>query len=375
MEAMNCTAHWKEDGKLEIWTSTQVSSDVVGEMIKRFQLKEENITLHTAFNGGGFGRRLAIDFIIEAVNLAKVIKKPVKLIWTREDDTQLGPFRPPTFSALKGALTADGKMAAFQHKVISPAILSFLDPAFDKTKVDGTMVEGISHQEYEMPNMKNSFVFADIHIPLLWWRSVTSSTLAFSHECFIDELAHKAGKDPMVFRFEMLTKDSDTKRVLQKLREVSSWEKPLPKGKGRGVAQWNFFAGLAGHVVEVTKLSDNSVKIDKVFVVIDLGTVVNPDTVKAQMEGAVVMGITAAIKNGITFAGGRTEQSNFHDNPVMRINEMPEIEVHILAEGGPNIKGVGEPGLPPVAPALANAIFAATGIRIRKMPFDIDSLI
>lgn len=374
MEAMNCTAHWKEDGKLEIWTSTQVSSDVVGEMIRRFQLKEENISLHTCFNGGGFGRRLAIDFIIEAVNLAKVIKKPLKLIWTREDDTQLGPFRPPTFSALKAALTDDGKLAAFQHKVISPTILSFLNPAFDKTKVDETMVEGISHQDYEMPNMKNTFVFADIHVPLLWWRSVTSSTLAFSHECFIDELAHKAGKDPMAFRLEMLTKESDTKRVLQKLKEVSNWDKPLPKGKGRGVAQWNFFAGLAGQVIEVTKLSDNSVKIDKVFVVVDLGTVVNPDTVKAQMEGAVVMGITAAIKNGITFANGRTEQSNFHDNPVMRINEIPQIEVHILAGGGTNIKGVGEPGLPPVAPALANAIFAATGIRLRKMPFDLDNL-
>ncbi|AYQ32571.1 xanthine dehydrogenase family protein molybdopterin-binding subunit [Runella sp. SP2] len=374
MEAMNCTAHWYENGNLEIWTSTQVSSDTVRDMMSRFGLKEENITLHTCFNGGGFGRRLAIDFIIEAVNLAKAIKKPVKLIWTREDDTQLGPFRPPTFSALKGALTTDGKLAAFQHKVIAPTILSFLNPAFDKTKVDETMVEGISHQAYEIPNMKNTFVYADIHVPLLWWRSVTSSTLAFSHECFIDELAHKAGKDPMTFRLEMLTKESDTKRVLQKLKEVSNWDRPLPKGKGRGVAQWSFFAGLAGQVIEVTKLSDNSVKIDKVYVVIDLGTVVNPDTVKAQMEGAVIMGITAATKNGITFANGRTVQSNFHDNPVLRINEAPKVEVHILAEGGATIKGVGEPGLPPVAPALANAIFAATGIRLKKMPFNLDNL-
>lgn len=374
MEAMNCTAHWKEDNTLEIWTSTQVPSDVMRDLPTRFGLKEEAVTLHTGFSGGGFGRRLAIDFIIEAVNLTKVLKKPVKMIWTREDDMQLGPFRPPTFSAFKGAISEDGKLVAFQHKVISPTIMSFLNPNNDKTKLDGTMTEGISHQKYEIPNMKNLFVYADIHIPMFWWRSVTSSTLAFSHECFIDELAHAAGKDPMAFRLEMLTKESDTKRVLNKLKEVSKWDTPLPKGKGRGVAQWEFFAGLGGHVIEVTKLSNNAVKIDKVYAVIDLGTVVNPDTVKAQVEGAVVMGITAAIKNGITFAEGKVEQSNFHDNPVLRISEVPQIEVHILAEGGKDIKGVGEPGLPPVAPALANAIFSATGIRIRKMPFDIDNL-
>lgn len=374
MEAMNCTAHWKEDNTLEIWTSTQVPSDVMRDITSRFGLKEEAVTLHTGFSGGGFGRRLAIDFIIEAVNLTKVLKKPVKMIWTREDDMQLGPFRPPTFSAFKGAISEDGKLVAFQHKVISPTIMSFLNPNNDKTKLDGTMTEGISHQKYEIPNMKNLFVYADIHIPMFWWRSVTSSTLAFSHECFIDELAHAAGKDPMAFRLEMLTKESDTKRVLNKLKEVSKWDTPLPKGKGRGVAQWEFFAGLGGQVIEVTKLSNNAVKIDKVYAVIDLGTVVNPDTVKAQVEGAVVMGITAAIKNGITFADGKVEQSNFHDNPVLRISEVPQIEVHILAEGGKDIKGVGEPGLPPVAPALANAIFSATGIRVRKMPFDIDNL-
>lgn len=374
MEAMNCTAHWKEDGKLEIWVSTQVPSDVIRDFQTRYGLKEEDITLHTCFNGGGFGRRLAIDFIIEAVNLSKTIKKPVKLIWTREDDMQVGPYRPPTFSAMKGAIAADGKVAAFQHKVIAPTILSFMMPKQDKTKVDETMVEGISHQAYEMPNMKNTMVYADSHVPLLWWRSVTSSTLAFAHECFIDEMAHKAGKDPLQFRLDMLTKNSDTKRVLQKLKEVSHWDTPLPNGKGRGIAQWEFFAGLGGSVFEVSKQSDNSVKIDKVYIVIDLGTVVNPDTVKAQMEGCVAMGITAATQNGITFANGKTEQSNFHNNPVVRMSEMPTVEVHILAEGGKTIKGVGEPGLPPVAPALANAIFAATGRRLRKLPFDLDNL-
>ncbi|MCE2823628.1 MAG: molybdopterin-dependent oxidoreductase [Saprospiraceae bacterium] len=323
MEPMNCTAHWKEGNKLEIWASTQVPSDIINEIPAMFGLSADDVTLHTCFNGGGFGRRLALDFVIEAVNLSKTIKKPVKLIWTREDDMQMGPYRPPTFSALKGALSPDGRLTAFQHKVIAPTILSFLMPQQDKTKVDETMVEGISRQSYEIPNMKNSFVYADCPAPLLW---------------------------------------------------LSNWDAPLPEGKGRGIAQWDFFAGLAGEVVEVTRLSDNSVKIDKVYVVIDLGTVVNPDNVKAQMESSVVMGITAAVKKGITFANGRTEQSNYHDSPVLRITESPEVVVHILAEGGSTIKGVGEPGLPPVAPALANAIFDATGIRLRKMPFDLDDL-
>ncbi len=374
LEAMNCTAHWKDEKTLEVWASTQVPGDVMETLRGRFGLKEENVTIHTCFNGGGFGRRLAVDFITEAVDLAKTIKKPVKLLWTREDDTQQGPFRPLTFSALKGALSSDGKLLAFQHKVISPTVSAFLEPERDKSKPDGTMTEGISSQAYEIPNMKNLFVLADVHIPLGYWRSVTSSTLAFAHECFIDELAHQAGKDPLQFRMDMLTKESDTKRVLQKLREVSGWDNLLPSGKGRGIAQWDFFAGLAGHVVEVSKTSDNAVKIDKVYAVIDLGTVVNPDNVKAQVEGGIVMGITAAIKNGITFANGQTEQSNFHDNPIMRMSEMPQIEVHILAEGGDKIKGVGEPGLPPVAAALANAVFAATGIRIRKLPFDPEAL-
>jgi len=370
IEPMNCVASWA-DGKLEIWASTQVPGSIIASFPKKFNIPEDNVKVNTMFSGGGFGRRLYTDFIEEAVQLTMKLNKPVKLIWTREDDTQQGPFRPMTFSAMKGAVSTDGKAIAFQHKVISPTI--DYNEKYDKTKPDRYMVEGISEQKYEIPNMKNYFVLADSHIPFAAWRAVTSTTLAFSHECFIDELAVKAKKDPMDFRLSMLTKDSDTKNVLQKLREVSEWDKPLPKGWGRGVAQYEFFAGLAGYVIEVSR-KGTGIKIEKVFAVIDLGTVVNPDTVKAQVEGAAVMALTAATKPGIIFEKGQTVQTNYHNNQLIRINEMPKVSVTILANGGPTIKGVGEPGLPPFAPALCNAIYAATGKRIRKLPFDINNI-
>jgi isoquinoline 1-oxidoreductase beta subunit len=340
---------------------------------KYIGFKPDHIKLNTMFIGGGFGRRLYLDFIIEAVNVAKQVDKPVKVIWSREDTTQFGPFRPMTFSQLKGGVSEAGQLVAFQHKVISPSYFDSIKPAFEKTKVDPIMVEGIGEQAYEIPNLKTSYVRTDYHVPVAAWRSVTSSTLAFPHECFIDELAHKAGKDPLAFRLAMLTKPSDTKRVLLKLKEVSNWDKPLPKGKGRGIAQWEFFAGLCGQVVEVSKQPDGAIKVDKVIAVIDLGEVVNPDNVKAQVEGAIVMALSAATKPGITLVEGKVKQRNFHDSPILRIHETPKIEVHILAEGG-KIKGVGEPGLPPFGPALANAIFAATGKRLRKMPFDLQKI-
>ena len=371
MEPMNCLAHWQEGDKLDVWTSVQGAAIVKRELSETLGIPQDNITPHISFLGGGFGRRLAADFAGEAAMVSKAIGKPVKIIWTREDDIQLGPFRPMTFSAMKGAVSADGKAVAFQHKVISPSISATKSDKYDKTKPDRSMTEGISDQKYEIPNMKNAYVFADIHIPMQPWRSVTSSTLAFAHECFIDEMAAAAGKDPLAFRLSMLTKESDTKRVLTKLKQVSNWDRPLPKGWGRGVAQYEFFAGLAANVVEVSTRKDGSIKIEKVYSVIDLGTVVNPDMVRAQTEGAIVMAIIAATKDGITFEKGRSVQSNFHNNRMLRINEMPAVEVHILAEGGTVIKGVGEPGLPAVAPALANAVYAATGKRIRKLPFDL----
>jgi isoquinoline 1-oxidoreductase beta subunit len=376
LETMNCIAYVRGD-KVEIWTSTQVPGSITGEgkndLHNSIGIKPENITLHTAFVGGGFGRRLNIDYVIEAVNLAKQISQPVKLIWTREDTTQYGPYRSMTFSQLKAGFSDDGKLVMFQHKVMGSSHREALNPDYDRTKVDGALAEGIGDQAYEIPNLKASVVRADFHIPLAAWRSVISATTAFAHECFMDELAYKAKKDPLDFRLSLLTKPSDTKRVLLKLRAFSNWDKPLAKGRGRGVAQWEFFAGLCAQVVEVTYHADKSIKVNKVYAVIDLGEVVNPDNVKNQIEGAIVMALGAAIKPGITVENGKVMQHNFYDSPVLRINEVPEIEVLVLADGG-KIKGVGEPGVPPFAPALANAIFAATGKRLRKMPFDLNNI-
>ncbi len=374
IEPMNCLASWHDTDKLDIWVSTQVPGDLKESVAKYYNIAEDNLKLNVTFNGGGFGRRLIHDFVYEAVDLSKKAGKPVKVIWSREDDTKQGPFRPPTFSAMKAGLSPDGKPLAFQHKVISPAIDAIMNPGFDPSKVDQTMVEGISDQKYEIPNIKNAFVYVAADIPMLWWRAVTSTTLAFSHECFIDEMAVKAKKDPLQYRLDMLTKESDSKNVLLKLKEVSGWDKPLPLGWGRGIAHHEFFAGLCGYVVEVSK-KDKGVKLEKIFAVIDMGTVVNPDTVKAQVEGAAVMALTAAIKGGITFDKGQTVQSNFNNNPLVRINEIPEVQVHILTNGGPVIKGAGEPGLPTFAPALCNAVFAATGKRVRKLPFDIRNVV
>ena len=370
MEPMNATAHVQGD-KAEVWVSSQGPDSVKREVAQALGISRDNVTVNLQFVGGGFGRRLTQDYASEAALLSKAIGKPVKIVWTREDDTQLGPFRPMTFSAMRGALSADGKAIALQHKVIAPSIDATKRDNYDKTKPDGTMLEGTDEQAYQIPNLNTRYVYAETHIPLSWWRAVTSTTTAFAHECFLDEMAAKAGQDPMAFRLAMLPDGSDTKRVLTKLREVSGWDKPLPSGWGRGVAQWGFFAGLAAHVVEVSKQPGGGVKVEKVHCVIDLGTVVNPDMVKAQTEGCIAMALTAANKEGITFVNGKTAQANFDTNQMLRIDEMPKIEVHILADGGPVIKGVGEPGLPPLAPALGNAVFAATGKRIRKLPFDL----
>ena len=367
MEPQSCVASVVGE-TVEIWTSTQVPDWVKSEVAKQFAVTPENVTVHVLFVGGGFGRRLFMDPIMEAVHLSKEAKRPVKVVWTREDDMAGGPFRPATYSVLKAGLDAAGKPVAFQHKVVAPSIsdsqFGSKDPA--NRQDDGAM-EGLKEAPYDIPNLKLNNVFADVPMPMGWWRAVYSSTTCFAHESFIDEMAHAAGQDPMAFRLSMIHENTRMKTLLTFLRDQSGWNKPLPAGWSKGVAIWQFFAGQAGHVVYVSK-GPKGLKIEKIVAAVDCGTAVNPDNVRAQIEGGTLMALSAATKGELTFTEGRAQQTNFHDYTLTRMNETPPIEVHILPSAEPPV-GVGEPGLPPAAPALANAIFAATGQRIRKLPF------
>jgi isoquinoline 1-oxidoreductase beta subunit len=372
MEPQNCVAH-VQDNKCEIWAPTQVPDWARGEVAKYLNMPEENIILHITYLGGGFGRRLFFDSIMEAVHLSKQAGVPVKSVWSREDDMTAGPFRPGTLSVMKGGIDAAGKPLAFQHKVVAPSIgydnFGSKDPS--KREDEGAM-EGIKDSAYDFANVKYHNIYAETTMPLGWWRAVYSTTTAFAHESFVDEMAHAAGKDPLQFRLNLITINTRMKKLLTFLGEKSGWSKPVPKGWGKGVAIWQFFAGQAGHVVFVSK-NNGQLKIEKIVAAIDCGTAVNPDNVKAQVEGATVMAMMAAMKDEITFEGGKAVQTNFHNYRMMRINEIPPIEVHILPSTE-KPDGVGEPGLPPLAPALGNAIFAATGKRIRKLPFKIEEV-
>lgn len=373
MEPENAIAHVKGDS-CEIWSPVQAPDLAVDQVAKYLNIKPENVKIHVTFLGGGFGRKGYYDYLLEAVNLSRQIQAPVKLLWTREDDTSQGPFRPGMLSAMKGGIDKDGKVIAFEHKAIGASIQHQVFKAPMAGKADEWVMECIGPEEspYTFTNARYSYVLAETEIPIVWWRSVYCSTSAFGQECFIDELADAAGKEPMAFRLQMFDNAPRFKKVLQLLAEKSDWKTKLPAGKARGVAIVKSFGSICAHAVFVSK-QNGKVKIDKVVSVIDCGQHVNPDNVKAQTEGNIVMGLTAAIKDGITFENGQAKQHNFNTYRVMRIHEMPVIEIHIVQnEEEPG--GVGEPGLPPVAPALANAIFSLTGKRIRTLPFNLEEV-
>jgi isoquinoline 1-oxidoreductase beta subunit len=371
MEPQNTVAHVQRD-RCEIWSPTQVPDWAKGEVAKYLNIPEENIVLNITYLGG-FGRRLFFDSIMEAVHLSKLAGVPVKVMWSREDDMTQGPFRPGTLSSLKAGLDQQGNPVAFQHKVVAPSIGydNFGSNDLNKREDPGAM-EGIKESAYEIPHVKYHNIYAETSMPLGWWRAVYSTTTAFAHECFIDEMAHAAGKDPLQFRLDLIHRNNRMKKLLTFIAEKSGWAKPLPAGWGKGVAMWQFFAGQAAHVAFVSK-TNGKLKIEKILAAIDCGTAINPDNVKAQIEGASVMALMAALKDEITFEEGRALQTNFHNYRMMRIHEVPPIEVHILPSAE-KPDGVGEPGLPPLAPALGNAIFAATGKRIRKLPFSMEEL-
>ncbi len=373
IEPENAIAHVKDNGEVEIWAPIQGPDWALRDVAGYLKVKPEQIKINVFLLGGAFGRKAYHDFLLEACFLSKELKKPVKVIWTREDDISQGPYRPGMLSAMRGAVNGK-RIAAFHHHAIGESINRQVFNGLKDHEVDDWITGELSaeNHKYNLPVWKLSWSNVKTDIPIVWWRSVYASNFAFGQECFMDELAHAAGQDPIEARLAIL-QDDRFKKVLEVISEKANWKEKLPAGQGRGVAMFKSFGSISACCVTVSKKGDGSVKIDKVVSVIDCGWHVNPDNVKAQTEGNIVMGLTAAIKPGITYAGGMAQQSNFHDYPIMRINEAPEMEIHIV-NSGEVPGGVGEPGLPPVAPALANAIFAATGKRLRKLPIDLNEV-
>ena len=376
MEPMNCVADVRADS-CEIWVGTQFQTSDRDAAVKETGLKPEQVKLHTMLCGGGFGRRAVPDnhFVLEAVQISKAIKAPVKVIWTREDDMRGGWYRPRAYHSVTAGLSTDGKPVAWQQRIVSQSIVvgTPFEKFVVKEGVDETVVEGAKDIPYEIPNLLVDWQKAPGGVPVLWWRSVGHSHTAFVVETFIDELAHAAGKDPFEFRRELLGKHPRHKRVLEFVAEKAGWGKPLPAGRGRGIAVHEAFESFVAHVTEVSVSKEGKLKLHRFVSAIDCGPIVNPDTIHAQLQSGVVFGLSAALYGEISFENGRVKQRNFHDYQMLRMHEMPEVETHIVPSEE-KMGGVGEPGVPPVAPALANAIFAVTGKRIRRLPMRVEDL-
>ena len=383
MEPMNCTAR-VEAGAVDVWVQTQNQAAPAlfgggsrGVAAKVAGVPQDQVRIHTTNLGGGFGRRSETDFVAEAVGIAKAAGVAVRLVWSREDDIQHDFYRPISHHVVRGGLSAAGAVVGWTHHVVAPSITSRFIPGFVpgwvsrlagplKGGIDESAVEGARELPYQIPNQEIRYTLADLGIPVGFWRSVGHSYTAFVVESFIDELATAAGKDPVRFRLGMLGASPRHRAVLEAAAEQAGWGTPLPSGQGRGVAVHSSFGSYAAQVAEV-EVTGQSIRVRRVVCAFDCGVVVNPDTLEAQIQSAIVYGLTAALKSSISIRGGRVVESNFHDYQVLRIDEMPAVEV-VLVPSGDSPGGAGEPALPPIAPAVANAVFAATGYRSRRLP-------
>ncbi|MGA8268542.1 MAG: xanthine dehydrogenase family protein molybdopterin-binding subunit, partial [Candidatus Acidiferrales bacterium] len=370
MEPLNCVVDLRADS-CEIWTGTQFETVDRANAAHVVGLPPEKVQLHTTLLGGGFGRRANpnSDFVVEAAHVAKVAKAPVKVIWTREDDIRGGWYRPMWHDRFAAGLDASGNPIAWTHTIVGQSIMMGTPfAAFTiKEGVDSTSVEGASDILYGIPNLQVDLHTPTIGVPVQWWRSVGHSHTGFAVEAFLDEVAHAGGKDPYELRRMLLAKQPRMLAVLDLAAKKANWGSKLPAGVGRGIATHFSFDSYVAQVVEASVGKGGVVRVHRVVCAVDCGLVINPDTVKAQMEGGIIFGLTAALKTEITLKDGRVEQGNFNDYPMLRMHESPEIEVYIVPSTE-HPTGVGEPGVPPAAPALANAIFAATGKRIRRLP-------
>jgi len=368
MEPMNCTAQVQAD-RVDVWVGTQnpegslaVAADVTGA-------DPENVHVHNCFLGGGFGRRSRQDDVRQAVTVAKALGgRPVKLVWTREEDTQHGFYRPMATIQFEAGLGPDGMPVAWKNRSVCDSIFAGFRPDAIENGIDRVSVEGLRELAYAIPHQHIDHAIRNTHVPVSFWRSVGSSQNAFALEVFLDEVAHAGGKDPYEMRRELLRDHPDWLGVLDMVAEKSGWGSPLPPGKGRGLAIHESFGTIVGEVAEVTVSQDGALKVDRVVCAVDCGHVVNPTTVEMQMESGIVYGLTAALYGEITIAEGRVEQANFDTYEMLRIDEMPVVETYLALSGGDKWGGIGEPGTPPIAPAVCNAIFAATGKRIRSLP-------
>ncbi|HET6459450.1 MAG TPA: xanthine dehydrogenase family protein molybdopterin-binding subunit [Syntrophales bacterium] len=375
MEPLNCLVDFRGD-HCDIKTGTQSQTTDRDAAARVLGLKPEQVNLKTTLLGGGFGRRANphADFVTEAAHVAKALRKPVKVVWTREDDIRGGYYRPMWYDRIEASLDAEGNPVAWHHRIVGQSILVGTPfKGMIEKGIDVTSVEGAADMPYAIPNVLVDLHSPTIGIPVQWWRSVGHSHTAFVVESFIDELAHATGKDPYEFRMKLLENHPRHKGVLELAARNAGWGTSLPSGRARGIAVHESFGSFIAQVAEASVDDGGKVRVHKVVCAVDCGMVVNPDTVAAQMEGGIVFGLTAALYGAITFKNGRVEQSNFHNYPMLRMEEMPEVEVHMVPSAEP-LGGVGEPGVPPIAPAVANAVFAATGKRIRTLPISAKEL-
>lgn len=373
MEPLNCTA-WVKDGEIEIWAGTQSQGPTQGILSQVTQVAPGKITLHPQMLGGGFGRRFAPDFSIDATLLSKISGRPVKLIYSREDDMAAGYYRPASVARFVAALDAGGRPKLLKVGVGSPSITEasgFMH--LPESGVDSQAVEGIADQPYDIEHQRIAYGRREPGPQVWFWRSVGSSQNIFFMEGFIDELAAAARQDPFEFRRGLLSKQPRYKAVLEAAADKAGWGSPLPAGVFRGIAVAQSFGTYVAQVAEVSVNASGEPKVHRVVAAVDCGMTVNPAIVRRQIEGAIVYGLSAALYGRISFKNGRVEQGNFNDYPILRMNEMPKVEVHLLASSEPP-GGVGEPGAPPIAPAVVNAIFAATGKRLRRLPIDPEEL-
>ncbi len=377
MEPLNCTVDYR-DGSCAIRVGSQMQTGDRNAAAAILSLKPEQVKLHTTFLGGGFGRRAnpQSDFVAEAAEVAKRVKKPVKVVWTREDDMKGGYYRPMYYDRLTAGLDGSGNLIAWWHTIVGQSIIAGtpFEVAMVKNGIDHTSVEGAHDIPYAIPNIMVDLHSPRLGVPVLWWRSVGHSHTSFVVESFLDEVAHTAGKDPFELRRALLADKPRHKGVLELAADKAGWGKALPDGHARGIAVHESFGSFIAQVAEVSVTPKGEIRVHRVVCAIDCGKTVNPLTIEAQMESGIVFGLSAALYGKITLKNGRVEQANYDDYPVLRIDEMPRIEVYI-APSREKPGGVGEPGVPPIAPAVANAVFAATGVRLRSLPMSKEALL